>query len=73
MIMIPVEDDSGYMETIKRLKEENAKLQAENDELEGTNRMWKDEIERLETKSQYWFNRFNELEKDDMPNGEDVF
>ena len=71
--MIPVEDDSGYMETIKRLKEENAKLQAENDELEGTNRMWKDEIVRLETKSQYWFNRFNELEKDDMPNGEDVF
>ena len=33
----------------------------------------KKEIERLETKSQYWFRRFNELEKDDMPNGEDVF
>ena len=46
------------------------------DELKGLrikNKELKDEIVRLETKSQYWFNRFNELEKDDMPNGEDVF
>ena len=46
-------------ETVKDYKDQIIKLQGE--------------IARLETKSQYWFNRFNELEKDDMPNGEDVF
>ncbi len=34
-------------EVISKLIKKSKKLQDENDELEGTNRMWKDEIERL--------------------------
>ncbi len=34
---------------------DNAKLQYENDELEGTNRMWKDEIGRLKKEKKKYY------------------